>query len=86
MARLTKRKKGKTARASRRGLLGICATTIGKKKTKQFQKRSEKRESKEDERKLENILRENVSLKEKPVERRPPTFFYYSHWESWSFC
>ncbi|CAK5010064.1 unnamed protein product [Meloidogyne enterolobii] len=75
MARITKRKKGKTARASRRGLLGICATTIGKKKSKQFQKRSENRESKEDERKLENILRENVSLKEKPAERRPPHSF-----------
>uniref|UniRef100_A0A915MMK1 Brix domain-containing protein n=1 Tax=Meloidogyne javanica TaxID=6303 RepID=A0A915MMK1_MELJA len=92
MARITKRKKGKTARASRRGLLGICATTIGKKKSKQFvwftfilfyvstlsgirQKRSENRESKVDERKLENILRENVSLKEKPAERRPPHSF-----------
>ena len=39
------------------------------------QKRSENRESKEDERKLENILRENVSLKEKPAERRPPHSF-----------
>ncbi|KAF7634551.1 Brix domain-containing protein [Meloidogyne graminicola] len=70
MARLAKRKKGKTARASRRGLLGISATTIGKKKSKQFQKRSEKRENKQDERKLEDVLRENVSSKKKPVKKR----------------
>ena len=78
MGRSSKRKKGKSAKAARRGLLGLSATAIGKKKSRQFEKRQEQRQRKKDERQTEEILRENVSGPIKDESRPPHSFIIHT--------
>lgn len=61
MARIIRRKKGKAAKAAKRGLLGLSATAVGKRKSKQFERRIERRQSKKDEQETLKTLRENIS-------------------------
>uniref|UniRef100_A0A914GV08 Brix domain-containing protein n=1 Tax=Globodera rostochiensis TaxID=31243 RepID=A0A914GV08_GLORO len=71
----TRRKKGKSARRARQGLLGLSATALDRKRPKQFEKRVNRRLDQKDEHRTEEILRENIVGQRPEQEPRAPHAF-----------
>ncbi|KAL3085034.1 hypothetical protein niasHS_010103 [Heterodera schachtii] len=70
-----RRKKGKTARRARQGLLGFTRIAREGKKPKQFEKRVNQRLDRKDDVRTEEILRENIAGQKTQEEPRTPHAF-----------